>query len=554
MKLSHLLVTDALHNLPEEAIYTDELIFTDYQGPFTTAINDVISNFIADLVNHPTSLPTYALMIAQLSISSGGLGFYNPSNRALTDLANNYIVSRRNVLHGIRTHRDLPLRQLDPALGELFTLESNSSSVFLQRIHSVIPNLASHACPPTIPREGCSQYFLDVLSPTSYKSRLKKVANNLHLSTLYNTFYNDNQDDIHLLPSILSPTTSYPLVGMNRSINYHRLKGPECQLMLRRKLRLNVFPHSFPCSCGKTHDAKGDHAFCCSRSHKGSAHNQIAHQIAKALGPALATATITQSDNNMETEPRLYLTSDPLSRPYDISFNPNNPNHLSHEFTTIGFDITIANATPPLPSNQNLSLSEDCITTLTANADVFLQDFERKKLNRTNNTRANPPVPGEAVIGDLLRSNRLLIPIAIDANGHIGPMFQYTLYGTIPPPIPPRKQFKPNRPNAKAMYERATSLPAPSGILLEADHHWKHTQRTQPTTRRFFGRSYMAPTPSITTIQQIGIGIAHAYSSLLLKATQNFKISDATPGFDIFNFLLPRDQIDVIPNLDVDVN
>jgi len=232
--------------------------------------------------------------------------------------------------------------------------------------------------------------------------------------------------------------------GMNRSINYHRLKGPECQLMLRRKLRLDVFPHSFPCTCGKTHDAKGDHAFSCSRSHKGSAHNQIAHQIAKALGPALATATITQSDNNMETEPRLYLTSDPLSRPYDISFNPNNPNHLSHEFTTIGFDITIANATPPLPSNQNLSLSEDCITTLTANADVFLQDFERKKLSRTNNTRANPPVPGEAVIGDLLRSNRLLIPIAIDANGHLGPMFKYTLYGTIPPPIPPRKQFKVN--------------------------------------------------------------------------------------------------------------
>jgi len=62
----------------------------------------------------------------------------------------------------------------------------------------------------------------------------------------------------------------------------------------------------------------------------------------------------------------------------------------------------------------------------------------------------------------------------------------------------------------------------------------------------------MAPTPSITTIQQIGIGIAHAYSSLLLKATQNFKISDDMP--DIFNFLLPRDQIDDILNLDVDVN
>ena len=65
---------------------------------------------------------------------------------------------------------------------------------------------------------------------------------------------------------------------------------------------------------------------------------------------------------------------------------------------------------------------------------------------------------------------------------------------------------------------------------------------------------HMAPTPSITTIQQIGIGITHAYSSLLLKATQNFKISDDMPGFDILNFLLPRDQIDNILNVDVVVN
>ena len=122
-----------------------------------------------------------------------------------------------------------------------------------------------------------------------------------------------------------------------------------------------------------------------------SAHNQIAHQIAKAIGQALAAANITRTDTAMETEPRLYLTSDPLSRHYDTSFNPNNPYHYSHKYNAIGFDITIANATKPLPSNQNLSNSEDCITTLTANADIFLQDFERKKLNRTNNMRADPP-------------------------------------------------------------------------------------------------------------------------------------------------------------------
>ena len=96
--------------------------------------------------------------------------------------------------------------------------------------------------------------------------------------------------------------------------------------------------------------------------------------------------------------------------------------------------------------------------------------------------------------------------------------------------------------------------PVARGILLEADNNWKQTQKKQSTTRQFFGHSFMALTPSITTIQQIGIDIAHAYSSLILKATQNFKISDNMPGFDIFNFLLPRDQIDNILNVDVDVN
>ena len=48
--------------------------------------------------------------------------------------------------------------------------------------------------------------------------------------------------------------------------------------------------------------------------------------------------------------------------------------------------------------------------------------------------------------------------------------------------------------------------------------------------------------------------VAHAYSSFMLKATQNFKISNDRQGFDIFQLLLTRDQLDNNPNLDVDVN
>ena len=132
----------------------------------------------------------------------------------------------------------------------------------------------------------------------------------------------------------------------------------------------------------------------------------------------------------------------------------------------IGYDIT---TTPPPPSNQAPPSSTDCITNYTANADLSLQDHERNKLNRSNNRRTNPPISGNEVIRNLLHDQMILTPIAIDAHGRVGPMTRQNFYGTPPPAIPPRKQFKPNRPNAKAMYERATTLPAPIGIFIEAD-------------------------------------------------------------------------------------
>ena len=74
----------------------------------------------------------------------------------------------------------------------------------------------------------------------------------------------------------------------------------------------------------------------------------------------------------------------------------------------------------------------------------------------------------------------ILTPVAIDARGRIGPMARQNLYGTPPPAIPPPKQFKPNRPNAKAMYDRATTLPAPIGIFIEADQRWRQIQADLP--------------------------------------------------------------------------
>ena len=118
------------------------------------------------------------------------------------------------------------------------------------------------------------------------------------------------------------------------------------------------------------------------------------------------------------------------------------------------------------------------------------------------------------------------------------------LYGTPPPTIPPSKQFKPNRPNAKAIYDRATTLPAPIGIFIEADQRWKQIQADHPQhNQKFYGLCHYAPTPSITTIQQLGLGIAHAFSPLIINSFKKLVHSQTSPAFDHYDFLLPRDQI-----------
>jgi hypothetical protein len=248
-------------------------------------------------------------------------------------------------------------------------------------------------------------------------------------------------------------------------------------------------------------------------------------------------AQITHPFSTMVVEPKLHLVTDVLARPMDISFTPNIPESPCSTFTSVGFDLTITKSPPP--PKQDITSTVDCIHTLTANADTNLQDFERNKLNRKTNTAAEPSIPGDAVIGNLLNNQAVLIPLAIDGHGRLGPMFNAFLYGTPQPPIPPRKQFKPSRPNAKAMYHRATNFPSPLGILHTADYHWKATTTSQ-RDRQFFGHSHTAPTPSITTTQLIGLGIVKGLSHHILKSTRNLVFSSAHPPFDLMDFLLPK--------------
>jgi hypothetical protein len=70
------------------------------------------------------------------------------------------------------------------------------------------------------------------------------------------------------------------------------------------------------------------------------------------------------------------------------------------------------------------------------------------------------------------------------------------------------------------------------------------SSRPSSTYQKFYGLSHYAPTPSITTIQQLGLGITHAFSTLIIiNSFKKLVHSQTSPAFDHYDFLLPRDQI-----------
>ena len=393
---------------------------------------------------------------------------------------------RRHATNGIYLNKHLRTVPIHSTISDLFSLSTNHESLILKCYHHLLPQITEIACPPTTPRMDLAHYFLTTLSPHSARGRLKKHCTHTVKSELYNHIFEHKRADFHLLPSILSTQTSYPIIGMSRSAIKHRLSPLSFLICIRRKLRLPIYPPNTRCTCGHhDHDVFGDHAFCCDKGSKKRTHNTIATDFATILSPALAQAGYIYPNTKLDIKTHLHLRSDPTARPFDISFNPNPTPHHCCPYITIGADITITGTTPP-PKRQT---SEDIIQTITANADHHLQMHERRKLGRTTKpaTATTPPVHGDEVIGELYKKNMVLIPITIDPFARFGPMFQSFLTSTESRPQKPwfttHRNNKFNRPYANLMYERASKPPCTLGILTSADFFWK--QSDSPTRRTF---------------------------------------------------------------------
>jgi hypothetical protein len=281
-------------------------------------------------------------------------------------------------------------------------------------------------------------------------------------------------------------------------------------ICLKRKFRLPLYTTTDTPfrPCGRQVDQFGDHAFQCTRICKIGVHNSIRDSLGPILSPALSTAGYLLPTSNFDVEPMLYLPSDPNARPFDISFNPDPalPPNVTHAspYTSIGADITISGPPPRPTFNHN---SPDVIKFSMANADMHLQVYERRKLNRVN--RRDPDTGiiahGDSIIGDIYNDNMALLLFAINPFGRLGPILHHFLFNKHPD-VP--HWFPPTKPNATAIYSRIMTFPSPKEILKLADHNWRSTR-----PRQFFGHSYLSPTPAIHTLQELGLCLAKSFSA-----------------------------------------
>ena len=516
-KLPHLLSSEVMHHLP---LTFDPQLWPTYTGSLGLGIHNIIDTFLQHLLTTDT-LPDHAKYICHLPVNNGGLGILFPRHRATSDYVITMTTAIRRATEGFRPSPDVNPTILHPSITNLFDINSNPNSTCLLRYHLLLPAIANTACPDSCPPNERLQHFQTKLSPKSMRSYTKKYCANILTALTYETTVTNTPEHSHLLPSILNPQTSYPLISMNRSTPANRLPNWSFRIALQRKLRLPIYDPTNPphCPCGITHDAYGDHAFRCKKHNKTSAHHFIRDSWASALQPALALAGYINPNSKLQTETPNLCPSDITARPFDFSFNPDphptDPSHCSCPYTTIGADVTITHSRDP----SSINLTPDVQQILTAAADQHLQSVEKKKFMRGNRKVHDPisnttrTVFGEDVIGDLLHANAILIPIVFDPHGNWGPTTQALL--STPKTIIPPLSFRSTNPNARTMHHRSTNHPSPTGILLAADAFW----RLHPT-RQFYGFSHTAPTPQIHTIQQLGLAITKAFSVHLRNATR----------------------------------
>jgi hypothetical protein len=125
-----------------------------------------------------------------------------------------------------------------------------------------------------------------------------------------------------------------------------------------------------------------------------------------------------------------------------------------------------------------------------------------KKMKFARRTGGTNPITkrtltADEVIGEILDSNNVFIPIAIGPFGELGTLFRRFIGNCRVLPLP---TFSQDRPNATRAAERAVTHRTPYDILTKADRAWRKSHGHSS-----FDGSYLSQSPSVWANQRIGL-------------------------------------------------
>jgi hypothetical protein len=234
----------------------------EWNGPLTSSIDSVIKLFFSSLLT-TTDFPEYATLLSQLGLRAGVLGLLCPRTQAAPDFVITMVSACRNAFQGFRIHEDLPNFFMHQTLSALFDVSINTTSNILKCFHCLLPHIANIACAPSTPPSDRINHFLTSVSPKSAHSRLKLHINDYPSHSLYDKVFSNAPDHFHLLPSLLTSQTSYPLIGLYRRNPHNHLLNWEFNTSIKCKLHLPLYPTTNQpiCACGTVVDVFGDHIF-----------------------------------------------------------------------------------------------------------------------------------------------------------------------------------------------------------------------------------------------------------------------------------------------------
>jgi hypothetical protein len=107
-----------------------------------------------------------------------------------------------------------PPHMLHKTPQDLFHVSQHPYSLIVKCFYCLLPHISSIRCAPSIPTLSRVTHFLNYVSTKSARKRIKSYCTNHIKNATYHEVCMNAPSHLHLLPSILSPQTFYPLIAL----------------------------------------------------------------------------------------------------------------------------------------------------------------------------------------------------------------------------------------------------------------------------------------------------------------------------------------------------